>query len=72
MQNVLQQFLIISQILAGIFSAANSSSKFSWYLAKPSFFTADFWWRVQFWRIWWIFGGLGVYRFASLASLTCL
>jgi len=37
MLNVLQQFLIISRILAGIFSAANSSSKFGWYPAKPNF-----------------------------------
>jgi len=37
MLNVLQHFLIISRILTGIFSAANSSSKFGWYPAKPNF-----------------------------------
>jgi len=47
-QKVFQQFLTISRILAGIFPAANFSSKFGWYLAKPNF-------------VWRIFGGLRVY-----------
>jgi len=32
-----QQFLTISQILAGVFPAANSSSKFGGYPAKQNF-----------------------------------
>jgi len=37
MQKIFQQFLTISRILAGIFQAANSSSKFGWYPANPNF-----------------------------------
>ena len=37
MQKIFQQFLSISRILAGIFSAANSSSKFGWYPANANF-----------------------------------
>jgi len=57
-QKGFQQFLTISRILAGIFPAANSSSKFGFYPTKSNFFTADFRRQVQFRRIWRIFGGL--------------
>jgi len=48
MQKVFQQFLTISRILAGIFPADNSSSKFGWYPAKPNFLQRIFGGKYNF------------------------
>ena len=48
MKKVFQQFLTISQILAGIFLVANSSSKFGWYPAKPNFLRQIFGGKYNF------------------------
>jgi len=50
MQKVFQQFLTISRILAKIFPAANSSSKFGWYLAEPNFLRRIFGGKYNFGR----------------------
>jgi len=48
MQKVFNIFFNISRILAGIFQAANFSSKFCWYPAKPNFLRRIFGGKYNF------------------------
>jgi len=68
MQKVFQQLLTISRILAGIFPASNSSSKFRWYPAKPNFLRQIFGGKYNFGGYGEFLAAWGVYFAAYLST----